>query len=601
MLLKHMTLRAAAIFLLFSLRAAAGEAFPLGGGELGPAVGQRSPKAIGSNANGYLVAWTDNRDSYNAYTLYVARLDRTGKVLDPEGIFAAPANKWSTYVRIASDGTDYLVLSSVERNLTAVRVTRDGVASPHALGLLGSIDALEWNGRHYVALLDVSGGRVAILLDRDGRAASGALRFLHSAGHSPLAMACRKGGKCLVAGTGGDSPKMHGGVISESMFPSIGARVERILPPLIPGYRVAVAATDDGYVAVTPVGNRMTVWRFDGGGDLLDDYTVEVPEAHDVPQIVAAGVAVDVSFVSMSTYLETLARLTPRGAVIYELPRRTELVGSGPAGLVAVWPESRPCIYDTCTEIFFGFRGTPGWRGAGKLLSHSRAAERMPRLARGPASILGAWVETRNSDEVRVRMLDRDGRPRTAPVVVAGAPIVRELLAAFDGVNYLVVWEEKPENSLFSGASTVYGRFVSQDGQLIGDRFLIGRRDALGSLAWNGSAYMVTVGASVIHLGTSGAELARAIYPYPRRLASIRPTCCSSHTMRTRSNTSVLPEASGGPRSRPVRCCSFTTSALHCRMTCSGRKVVAGSASRSARYGLTAHRPSSRARAASFS
>jgi hypothetical protein len=51
MLLKHMTPRAPVIFLLFSLRVAGGDVFPLGGGELDPAVGTGSPEAIGSNAN----------------------------------------------------------------------------------------------------------------------------------------------------------------------------------------------------------------------------------------------------------------------------------------------------------------------------------------------------------------------------------------------------------------------------------------------------------------------------------------------------------------------------------------------------------------------
>jgi len=507
--------RAAAAFLfllaVLLVAPAGAESFPIGSGELGPALGYRYMVATGASDSGYLVAWGDGRLQTDArYLLYVARLDRNGAILDPEGVAVMedPGSN-DRGGAIASDGTNFLLVRGSSRPY-AVRVTRDSVSEPRRLPFEGSVIALAWNGRHYVALVynHGTGDVVAVLLDRDGNVASGHLDV-----GPAQTLACRRG-ECLVAGPT-EAKEIRGGVITESMFPPAGAPpAAYTLPPLFPGANVVLAATATGYVTVTegrrwddPPGsaNGVTVRSHAAGSLAVESQfrTGTIPAIGWAARIVSTGMLVELVYESPDGHGYRV-RLGPRGVHVEPLVRRQDhLFSGGPAGPIAVWigPEY---------QVRYALRG--GWDGAGELLSRSRASEYRPRLARGTASTLAAWTERRTTDTLYFRMLDADGRPRTAPVALTQAGRVVEALAAFDGVHYLVVWEEKPHRD---AVSSVHGRFITQEGELAGEQFAIEKRGrSIGSLLWNGTAYALTAGLDLLHLGTSGAELGRRMSPY---------------------------------------------------------------------------------------
>lgn len=505
--------RAAAAFLFLLTLTAGAESFPIGTGELGPALGTRYLLAAGASDSGYLVAWSDGRPGPSIWNqVYVARLDRNGAILDPEGVavmddveHSQPGN-----AHIASDGSDYLLVRSSTGGPYAVRVTRDSVSEVRRLPLAGGVFALEWNGRHYVALVynyeinDVE----AVLLDRDGRVASGPLE-VRSARH----LACRKG-ECLVAGPT-VAKEIRGGIITEAMFPPAGAPAATyVLPPLFPGANVLLATTATGYVTVTesrrwddPSGaaGGVTV-RFHAAGTLAVESqfrTDAIPAIGWKARIVGTGMLIELTYESPDGHGYRV-RLGARGSRVEQLVRRQDhLFSGGPAGPIAVW-------IGAGSQVRYALRG--GWNGPGELLSRSRAHEFRPRLARGTASTLALWTERRTTDTLYFRMLGEDGRPRTAPVALTRAGYVVEAMAAFDGVHYLVVWEEKADRDAVSRA---HARFITQDGELAGEQFaIVNRGGSIGSLLWNGTAYALTAGFDLLHLGTSGIELERRMSPY---------------------------------------------------------------------------------------
>jgi len=99
-----------------------GAAFPLAidptvGPELGFGVAechaQFSP-AIAWNGTNYLVVWSDNRDGSNGADVYGTRVSSAAEVLDPSGIPISTNSQLEAFPGIASNGSDYLVVWSVD-------------------------------------------------------------------------------------------------------------------------------------------------------------------------------------------------------------------------------------------------------------------------------------------------------------------------------------------------------------------------------------------------------------------------------------------------------------------------------------------------------
>ncbi|MGB7063257.1 MAG: FlgD immunoglobulin-like domain containing protein [Candidatus Zixiibacteriota bacterium] len=98
---------------------------------LSGATGDQSRSAICFGDTSYLVVWQDNRDG-GVYDIYGARVKQDGTVLDPNGIAISTATGIQTFPSVAFDGTNFLVVWEDDRNgvsnfdVYGTRVTQDG-------------------------------------------------------------------------------------------------------------------------------------------------------------------------------------------------------------------------------------------------------------------------------------------------------------------------------------------------------------------------------------------------------------------------------------------------------------------------------------------
>lgn len=87
--------------------------------------------------------------------------------------------------------------------------------------------------------------------------------------------------------------------------------------------------------------------------------------------------------------------------------------------------------------------------------------------------------------------VSQSGELLGSTVQISSNLVRQDFLIAFDGVNFLVVWVEKIEES----DKDVYGQLVSETGDLIGANFLIDGgpypSDNPGAIAFDGSRYLV--------------------------------------------------------------------------------------------------------------
>jgi len=92
------------------------------------APGVQSSAAVASDGADFLVVWSDQRNS--DYDIYGARVDGTGTVLDTAGIEICAASGVQDYAAVVYDGTYFLVVWQDQRNgeqdLYGARLTRQG-------------------------------------------------------------------------------------------------------------------------------------------------------------------------------------------------------------------------------------------------------------------------------------------------------------------------------------------------------------------------------------------------------------------------------------------------------------------------------------------
>jgi len=152
---------AAALSLLLALSSFAAIDVPVSDAVLGIAPGGQNAFDIGTDGDGFLVAWLDGRGLQQS--LFAARISRTGEVLDPAGILlmrglvGRPQVIWN--------GQRYLVFWAGGNDLFVSGVNRNGSASTAARRLLTGVTFNPYRGPS----IETNGSRiVAIYGDDDG-------------------------------------------------------------------------------------------------------------------------------------------------------------------------------------------------------------------------------------------------------------------------------------------------------------------------------------------------------------------------------------------------------------------------------------------------
>lgn len=377
--------------------------------------------AVAFDGENYLVVWDDNR-GFETWDLYGARVTRFGNVLDPSGFTISTAQSWQTYPSIAFDGTNYLVVWQDFRSMssyqiygarvTPARVVLDRSGIPISTGtwsqerpsiIFDSINYLVVWQDNRNGSFDIYGSRInqaGIVLDSAGIPVS-----INSNDQQYPSIAIDNTNYFMVwqSYTSG-SNDIYGarmnqdGIVLDSTSFLISTKANEQQSPSI-----AFDST-----------NYLVVWQ-DRHITSCDIYGIRINQA---------GIAEDSASISISSAIKD---------------QYSPSVAFDGTNYLAVWEDERS----------------------------------------GSSDIYGARI---NQDGV---VLDLPGIPISTAVNDQNSPAI-----AFDGINYIVVWSDER-----MGSSYIYGARVNQAGVILEpDGFQISNA-AIGqyfpSVAFDGTNYLV--------------------------------------------------------------------------------------------------------------
>ncbi|MEO0136937.1 MAG: FlgD immunoglobulin-like domain containing protein [candidate division WOR-3 bacterium] len=412
---------------------------------------QYSP-AVAFDGTNYLVVWDDYRSGSNYSDIYGARVAPDGTILDPGGILISTAANSQNSPAVAFDGTNYLVVwqdyrSGYSSQIYGARVAPDGaVLDPSGIAISSVAyrerdPAVAFDGTNYLVVwedyrsgsyFDIYGARVStggVVLDPQGIAISTAT---NSQNYPSVAF---DGTNYLV---------VWYDYRSGSYSDIYGARVSTggvVLDPQ--GIAISTATNSQNYPAVAFDGtNYLVVWN-DYRSGYLDIYGARVSPN---------GTVLDPNGIPIST--------APYG-------QYSPSVAFDGTNYLVVWSDERSGYY-----IFdiYGARVSPNGTvldPAGIPISTAAYDQRYPSVAFDGTNYLVVWQDYRSLSTwdiygARVStsgaVLDPAGIPISTAAYGQYSPSV-----AFDGTNYLVVWQDNRSGSSFD----IYGARVSTSGTVL--------------------------------------------------------------------------------------------------------------------------------------
>ncbi|MEO0100477.1 MAG: T9SS type A sorting domain-containing protein [candidate division WOR-3 bacterium] len=408
---------------------------------------QRSPSVAFDGTN-YLVVWEDERSGYS--DIYGARVSQAGIVLDINGIPISTAVNWQMYPSVAFDGTNYLVVwqdyRSGNSDIYGARVSQAGVVLDPT-GILISTAAYDqhspsiaFDGTNYLVVWqdyrsgssDIYGARVSqtgSVLDPNGIAISTA----EDDQEAPSIVF--DGTNYLVVWEDGRSGPSD----------IYGARVSQAGVVLDPnGIPISIAIERQRYPSIAFDGtNYLVVWQDRRLGD-WHIYGARVSQA---------GIVLDTNGIPIS--------------IAPERQRYPSVAFDGTNYLV-VWEDRRSGNFD-----IYGARVSQA--GAlldtnGIAISTAATSQMYPSIAFDGTNYLVVWRDYHSGEYdiygARVSqagiVLDTNGIP-----ISTAAGDQRYPSVAFDGTNYLVVWQDTRR-----GEYDIYGARVNPSGIVI-DSFAV--------------------------------------------------------------------------------------------------------------------------------
>ena len=399
----------------------------------------QSRPAIAFDGTYYLVVWQDDR---NTSDIYGARVSPSGAVLDSAGIAISTNPCAQAYPAIAPGSAGWLVVWEDDRNeypdIFGARVTREGIVRD-TLGIPISVDPSYQNrpsvayegARFLVAWRD---RRSEFYYQIYGARVSSAGQVLDSAG---IAIAVR------------DSLQENPAVTSDGT-----------------DFRVA-------WDASSAVRAGVFTSRVSPTGRVLDSAGIEVSFGTNAQRNPAVAHD-DVNFLAVwQDYRANpncdirAARVSPSGVVLDPVgipvsaaanDQLSPTVAFGGTDYLAVWQDGRTSPYR-----LFGARITPAGQvldTQGIALVGARpSAQSLPAIAFGSSDYLLAWQDVR-SDGIYAARVNQSGVVLdTAGIAVTG--VSRYPAIAFDGANFLLAW------SNLSGSSDIFAARVTLAGQVL--------------------------------------------------------------------------------------------------------------------------------------
>ncbi|MBI3851780.1 MAG: cadherin-like domain-containing protein [Verrucomicrobia bacterium] len=472
---------------------------------------QNAP-AVAANGGDFLVVWEDWRNFASRSDIYGARVNNSGLVLESNGIAISQSPVFQSVPAVAANGTDYLVVWQDYRNLNnydihGARVTASGdVVETNGIAISRAASAqlapaVAASGTDYLVVWqdlrngvpDVYGTRITnagIVVETNGTAISRAINT-----QSAPAVAANGSGYLVVwqdARNGEANTEIFGARLTPS-----GALIETnglVISSIVNNEAVpAVAFNGTNYLVVWTDSRNWTNKLFN-----LDIYGARVSNAGTV--------------------------FDPNGIAICRATadQAAPAVATDGSNFLVVWQDLRNQS-TTATDVY-GARVT----GTGALMETngiaiSRAANNQtsPSVAASRSGFLVVWQDMRNAS---IGSDIYGARLTTAGAVLdsGGIPINRAKddqrfpAAAFNGNNFLVVWEDwRNSKPATTNGADIYGTLITMAGTTVDTNgFAISRTEknqlfpaiAANGLPSNMNGYLV-VWQDARNTSTSGYDI----------------------------------------------------------------------------------------------
>ncbi|MEO0114117.1 MAG: T9SS type A sorting domain-containing protein [candidate division WOR-3 bacterium] len=456
------------------------------------------PPSVASNGTNSLVVWEDAR-SGGGHRIYGARVSPTGEVLDPDGILIAngPYVRWPS---VASDGSNYLVVWDYDYDIYGTRVNKYGVVLDtnyivisNALSFQSYPSVSFGDSNYFVVWQDYRDGDFNIYgarLSKSGTVLdSNGIAISTAPGYQKYPVITFNGTNYLVVWTDYRSGSdIYGARVTQAgvVLDPTGIHIfnptvaEEPHPAVVFGLDnyLIVTENEDSYgfndiygVRVTPTGividtngiaisaykanrNRFHAVAFDGTNYLVvwEDWRSNYADIYGA-RVNQAGLVLD----AISIPITTANQGQYKPSVVF-----------GGTNYLVVWADGRNIDTANNTLDIYGARVSPAGivlDTSGIAISTAAGNKWSPSVAFDGTNYLVVWTDYRsgvNSDIYGARVnqtgvvLDTDG------FAISNAPLDQEYpTVAFDGFNYLVVWQD------VCNMDDIYGARVSQAGVVL--------------------------------------------------------------------------------------------------------------------------------------
>jgi hypothetical protein len=503
-----------------------------GGIEICNAINSQTFPSVASDGTNYFAVWQDARDTTtNRFDIYGARIDTSGILLDTNGIAVFADTATQIGPSISFNTTDYLIVWEDHRTdalgIVGARVDTAGtVLDPSGITISGISSLPEWhpsvtfNNEHYFVVWgddrngtypDIYGARV----DTSGTVLDTV--------NIPISVTPGVKGRPAITSNGDGCFSVWEDDRDYPAGDVYGARIDAagiVLDPQGIDVTTATAFHDNPGVACSSE-NSLIAWgdyrnglyssdiygaRVDTTGNILDSPSFMLCTAqfgqyspsiafnstdycvvwtHNIggawatkgTRVSTSGIVLDPSFISISSGGNAMS------------PH----IASNNAGFLAVWVDYRNSY--TSPDIYGARIGAAGnvLDPSGIAISTLGTLEYMPSVGYGSPYYLVAWEDLRNGLlDIYCTRIDPSGTvidPSGIAVTTADS-LQSNSAIAFDGSNYLVVWQDKR-----NGSYDIYGSRVAQNGVVLdpgGIAVSTAPNDQIyPSVAFNGSNYVV--------------------------------------------------------------------------------------------------------------
>jgi len=402
--------------------------------------------AIASGATGCFVVWQDFRNG--TYDIYGARVDSSGVVLDPDGIAISCDVEVQQFPDLAFDGTNYLVVWSDkrggDRDIYGARVESSGaVLDPQGIEILSAPEEQWWPSVRF------DGTNYFVVWEHENE-------WLGRPDYDIYGTRVNQSGGvldpyCVKVSQPADDQRYPALAFDGTNYLAVwqdrrGSSWDVWATPVSTDGTVL---DPDGTRLSTTVFNQLfPAVGFDGTNYLVawEDYRSDTSDIY-VSRVSSSGTVLD-----------------PYGIAVSTAPFEQwfPAVASDGSACLVVWED-----YRSGSSDIFGSRVSSSGTSLdleGIAISAAAGHQRTPAVAFDGANYLVVWVDERSGgpDIYGTRIgvdgivLDPDG------IIISASPFGEQQPSlAFDGSNYLVVWSDER-----MGSWDIYGAFVSRSGTI---------------------------------------------------------------------------------------------------------------------------------------